>query len=513
VAQYSRVEERLEPGALVAVRGYRPDGGGASWLVDHLVGVGALEWLRLADGLALTRLVDPIGLAPMDRTLDEMGGIDGWLSRDEAAYLAVLTAQAVRRAPTAAVVEVGSYCGRATLVLARASGVQGRGLVHAVDAFDGMVGSAPDDLHDCAPSWERFQETLRRGGLRRRVRAHRGRSSDVDWDGEVSLLLVDGWHDYESVRADVDAFSSHVVTGGVIAFHDHADYAPGVARVLHELVTGGGWERVGSVGTMAAVRRSPVPTRPVVPAADAGPVTEVIEPARVSCLMPTADRPGLVRFALKTFDQQDHPARELVVVDDGEQPVADLVAHDPRVIYLRPPRRLSIGAKRSLAAEAATGGYLAHWDDDDWYAPNRLSHQVAVLEASGRSIVGATSPFYWEPGTGRAWRYRYRQGGATWAHDATLLHRRFLWQGHPYPDRDHGIDVAWLASLPAGSLLVDDAPVYVGLMHAGNTSRKNTSRACWQEASEPELDARIARVVREEWSRALEQELVGVAAR
>ncbi len=87
--------------------------------------------------------------------------------------------------------------------------------------------------------------------------------------------------------------------------------------------------------------------------------------------------------------------------------MADLVAGDPRVVYVRPPHRMTIGAKRSLAAERATGEYLAHWDDDDWYAPDRLSTQVEVLRTSGCSVVGSTTLLYWDAAASRVWRYTY----------------------------------------------------------------------------------------------------------
>ncbi len=54
-------------------------------------------------------------------------------------------------------------------------------------------------------------------------------------------------------------------------------------------------------------------------------------------------------------------------------PVGDLVAGVPGVRYLQLPQRASIGAKRNLACAEARGELIAHWDDDDWYAPARLS--------------------------------------------------------------------------------------------------------------------------------------------
>ena len=323
---WSTVETDLQPGALVAFRDYTPTNPGVVRLLDHLVTDGVVEWVGWVGSLAVARFVLPTGVTALAAVLDEMDAVDGWLSRDEAAYLGLLTAGAVRLAPRASVVEVGSYCGRGTVVLARASTNPLRGRVHAVDTFDGVVGSSSTGLHRGEPTWDRFRALIEESGLTDRVVAHRGRSQDVDWDQPVSMLVVDGWHDYDSVRADVDRFASNVVVGGTVAFHDHAAYAPDVARVLSELVGTGEWERVGQVGTLAGVRRTrpPAPVA-VVAAADRAAVltatTSGAAPVLVSCLMPTADRPDLVRFALATFARQDVPGRELVVVDDGDEPV------------------------------------------------------------------------------------------------------------------------------------------------------------------------------------------------
>ena len=55
----------------------------------------------------------------------------------------------------------------------------------------------------------------------------------------------------------------------------------------------------------------------------------------VSCIMPTADRRRFVPRAIAQFLQQDYANRELIVLDDGAEPVEDLVPDDPRVRYVR----------------------------------------------------------------------------------------------------------------------------------------------------------------------------------
>src|SRR5262249_49891845 len=56
---------------------------------------------------------------------------------------------------------------------------------------------------------------------------------------------------------------------------------------------------------------------------------------RISCIMPTRDRRSFVPLALRCFAAQDYPDRELILVDDGADPVADLAEGVPGVRYVR----------------------------------------------------------------------------------------------------------------------------------------------------------------------------------
>lgn len=76
--------------------------------------------------------------------------------------------------------------------------------------------------------------------------------------------------------------------------------------------------------------------------------------------------------ALLAYQLQDYPARELVVVNDGDP----LRAVHPRVRVINVPPGLSLGARENIAARAGHGRYVSIWDDDDFYLPERLSSQV-----------------------------------------------------------------------------------------------------------------------------------------
>ena len=98
----------------------------------------------------------------------------------------------------------------------------------------------------------------------------------------------------------------------------------------------------------------------------------------VSCIMPTYNRRAFVPQAIRCFLRQDYPNCELLVIDDGTEPVADCVPESENIRYVRLDQKMTIGAKRNLACEQARGEFIVHWDDDDWYPPWRVRMQVAA---------------------------------------------------------------------------------------------------------------------------------------
>ena len=100
--------------------------------------------------------------------------------------------------------------------------------------------------------------------------------------------------------------------------------------------------------------------------------------------------------AIRQFQRQTYTARELIIVDDGRDPVQDLVPDDPRIRYVRAEPCASLGAKRNLACSLARGALLAHWDDDDWMSDARLATQVAALRAARAEVVGLAAVRYFD---------------------------------------------------------------------------------------------------------------------
>ena len=470
--------------------GTRPRTRGLSEFVDHLVAsgrprVGRLGRLARRDPARAARSAWP-RCGPV---LDEMDAVDGWLSRDEAAYLALLAADAVRVAP---------------------AGRRGRGRQLLRSRHRG-AGPRPRRRRPGARPGARGRHLRRRRRLRarpacttgsrpgsgsRRPASAVGLAAGCVRTGDAApsspgtspsrCCWSTGWHDYASVRADVDCFAPSVVRRRDRRVPRPRRLRPGRgAGCSPSWSAPVDWERCRPDRhprrrpTHAALRADADATGGhCAPSTCPAGASSTAEPCPVSCLMPTRDRPALVRFALTTFARQDLAERELVVVDDGDEPVDDLVAG-------RPARGLHrAAAAADASAPSATwqprprrGRYLAHWDDDDWYAPHRLSH--AACGPDGRRSRGRRRL----PALLGAGRASGPGATPTRMHDRVLGPRRHAAAGavavevaplpRPQPRPRH----RWLAlAARRRRFSSTTSPSYVGLMHPGNTSRKNTAR-------------------------------------
>ena len=200
-----------------------------------------------------------------------------------------------------------------------------------------------------------------------------------------------------------------------------------------------------------------------------------------SCIMPTADRRAFVPSAIAQFLAQDYPAKELIILDDGDDGVADLIPDHPQVRYVRTPRHRNLGAKRNAACEAARGEIILHWDDDDWYAPRRIRAQVEALAASGADVCGIDRALFVDPGARRAWEYVYPAGGPPWVCGATLCYRRDYWRDNRFADLNIGEDTRFAAAVRPDRLhRMADNRCFVALVHDANTSPKYVEDSRWR---------------------------------
>jgi glycosyltransferase involved in cell wall biosynthesis len=207
----------------------------------------------------------------------------------------------------------------------------------------------------------------------------------------------------------------------------------------------------------------------------------------VTCIMPTYNRRSFVPQAIRCFLRQDYPDIELLVVDDGTQPVADCVPESERIRYLHLDQKMTIGAKRNFACEQSRGEFIVHWDDDDWYPSWRVSAQITALVDRAADLCGSSHVSYYDAVAEQAWEYRYAAPGAAWVAGNTLAYRKSFWQRNKFQNIQIGEDSRFVWT-SANKTICDlrDPALCVGMVHSGNTSRKETGGVYWHTIpSEP----------------------------
>ncbi len=108
----------------------------------------------------------------------------------------------------------------------------------------------------------------------------------------------------------------------------------------------------------------------------------------VSVIIRTRNRKELLVDAVGSVAAQRHPERELIVVNDGGEPVADVLSQfaERLTIRLLEPGRVGRCRAGNLGLEAARGTWIAFLDDDDLQYPDHLATMVTKLEARGMKV-------------------------------------------------------------------------------------------------------------------------------
>jgi predicted O-methyltransferase YrrM len=172
-------------------------------------------------------------------------GVDGWMSADQAE--ALYTAAAACHSGDQ-IVEIGSFRGRSTIVLASAA-ADGVAIV-AIDPhagndrgpneIDGFVDEAAQD-HDV------FIANLAAAGVTDRVRHVRAMSDQAhaQVDGDIAVLYIDGAHRYAPARQDIEQWGARVRSGGTLLIHDSFSSVGVTLAILKELMFGHRFRYVG----------------------------------------------------------------------------------------------------------------------------------------------------------------------------------------------------------------------------------------------------------------------------
>ncbi|MEU3601939.1 class I SAM-dependent methyltransferase [Streptomyces sp. NPDC006798] len=184
--------------------------------------------------------------------------------------LALYAAAVAAAGPGLPLVEVGTYCGRSTILLAAAARDAGTVAV-TVDHHRGSEEQQPGwEYHDPSvvdPEVGRmdtlptFRRTLLRAGLEDHVIAIVGRSPQVArvWAAPVGLVFIDGGHTEEHAQGDYEGWAPRLADGGLLVIHDvFPDPADGGRPPYHvylRALASGAFAEVSATDSLRVLRR------------------------------------------------------------------------------------------------------------------------------------------------------------------------------------------------------------------------------------------------------------------
>lgn len=225
---------------------------------------------------------------------------------------------------------------------------------------------------------------------------------------------------------------------------------------------------------------------------------------KISVVCPTFGREEHGPRVYEIFTAQTYADRELIVLDDSPSPSPFFLRlDDPRVRYHHTSQRTTVGAKRNWLAQEATGKILAHFDDDDYYAPTYLDRMVTALgdadlvKLSGFYLFSVTHGAfaYWDLNHAAELHFRLEssrpldllrtetmtpEARELWqlknllGYGFSCVYRKSLWERVRFADARHGEDFHFVESaMQAGAtvrLPLDRDGVAIVLRHPHDSS-------------------------------------------
>ncbi|MEJ7801314.1 MAG: class I SAM-dependent methyltransferase [Ilumatobacter sp.] len=181
--------------------------------------------------------------------------VQGWMTRGQAESL---YGAATACPPGGTIVEIGSFHGRSTIVLA--SACPHDATVIAIDPHAGND-RGPQEIDgyedEANQDHEAFNRNLQAAGVAHTVTHLRMFSDDAlaDLDGDIDVLYVDGAHRYAPAKSDIDRFGDRVRIGGTMLIHDSFSSIGVTGAILTSLVLSDRWEYQGRSRSLTTYRR------------------------------------------------------------------------------------------------------------------------------------------------------------------------------------------------------------------------------------------------------------------
>ena len=170
-------------------------------------------------------------------------------------------------------VEIGSWVGKSSIVIAKGLAAGDGGRLHCIDPFNAAGDERSRERYAARfgsrqPDLERlFRTNVKRFRVSDRIVVQKGYSHDLvsSWQAPIDFLFLDGDHSYEAVLRDFSDWTPFVKEGGVVAMHDvwldrppgEGAYHTGPAEVVTKhVLNNAGYEKVSYLDSLYVLRKN-----------------------------------------------------------------------------------------------------------------------------------------------------------------------------------------------------------------------------------------------------------------
>jgi glycosyltransferase involved in cell wall biosynthesis/tetratricopeptide (TPR) repeat protein len=171
--------------------------------------------------------------------------LPGWYTIAELELLVALTLRAANR-DGVWLLENGGYCGQAAITIGLTLRAMGHQCSRVLSYADPTLRLTPDGQSASVI----FQQALASYDLAPLIVVNQ---EPHPGNQPYALVLIDGQHDTASIEADIARFGRQIAAGGLLLFHDYADYCPTVQQYVDQLLLTPTYRFVAQADTLIAL--------------------------------------------------------------------------------------------------------------------------------------------------------------------------------------------------------------------------------------------------------------------
>ena len=194
----------------------------------------------------------------------------------------------------------------------------------------------------------------------------------------------------------------------------------------------------------------------------------------VSVICPTYNRRKFLPNLLNQFLSQTYPQEnmELIIVDDSPESNEDIIPKQSNIKYHYVEEKMMLGKKRNYINSLASGDIIVCFDDDDFYAPERVAHAVQRLQSTSAKIAASTVIHIYYKKLNKIYEFGpYAPNHGT---NGTMAYKKEYLRNHSYlDDKEKAEEAHFTNNFSEPLIQLEPHKVMLCLAHDSNTVDKD----------------------------------------